>query len=395
MKPLDIDPQLLIQIYYWGVFFLCICLFFRHQDSKNCDKLLNKNSIIPSLIISVLLIIMMGLRPLSANAFGDTFAYSFGYKQLSVHNLNYTIDLNKEWLWGYIQNFCKWSGFSVSAWFLIIEIGYIGFVLLALKLLLWENTWIGMLFFLSGFSTFTYGTNGIRNGLACSMAIFAIAIAAYFKFKHLLIPSVVLFLLFGIHRSTMLPIAAFFAALFLVKDPKYAIYFWIASIGLSVVAGGWFTNFFMGLGFDDRMADYVTTKAGNEFSHSGFRWDFLLYSAMPVLLTWYVCQKIEDAPETKESMDTGIKGAGVIADAHSIRVFYVLSTTYILCNAFWVTVCRASFSNRFAYLSWFLYPIVIAYATVRLHIWKDQDQKVGFILMAHAGFTIFMYLIGK
>ena len=160
-------------------------------------------------------------------------------------------------------------------------------------------------------------------------------------------------------------------------------------------------NFFMNMGFDDRMSSYGSSMEQNasQFSQTGFRWDFLAYSAMPVCLTWYVTTKAEKERvlygDTVEETETGITGAGRIADAHSMRVFNILATTYILANSFWVMVIRASFSNRFAYLSWFLYPVVIAYAVIRLHIWFDQDKKASLILLLHAGFTIIMYMLGK
>ena len=78
-----------------------------------------------------------------------------------------------------------------------------------------------------------------------------------------------------------------------------------------------------------------------------------------------------------------------------LTLFYILATTYILANSFWVMVIKAAFSNRFAYLSWFLYPVVLAYAVIRLHIWSDQDRKAGLILLLHAGFTLVMFLLGK
>ena len=260
---------------------------------------------------------------------------------------------------------------------------------------------MAMLFFLSAFSTFTFGVNGIRNGCACSMLLFAFAIAANQSIAKLAIAGVVVLFAFGIHRSVSLPIAAFLVASYVIKSPKTAIYFWIASIGLSLVAGGAITNFFSGLGFDDRMSSYANSmdKDASQFSQTGFRWDFLLYSAMPVWLTWYVTKKAEkeraEFGDTLEETETNITGAGRIADAHSMRVFNILATTYILANSFWVMMIRAAFSNRFAYLSWFLYPVVLAYGVIRLHIWEDQDKKAGLILLVHAGFSIVMFLLGK
>ena len=399
MNALPIGPGLVPQLYYWAVFLFCLFLYFNYSGSDNCDKLLKKNSMYPALILTLFLMVYMGLRPVS-HVFGDTVNYAWGYK-LANGLAFFKIDFDKEWLWDFILQTCKQSGFTVNMWFLLIEIGYLGFVFLGLKRLLGENPWMGMLFFLSAFSTFSFGTNGIRNGLACSMVIFAFAIAANRNIGQLIIAAIVLVLAFGIHRSTALPIIAFFVASYLIKSPKVAIGFWVASIGLSLVLGGFFTNFFMGLGFDDRMTSYATSMDENahQFSQTGFRWDFLLYSAMPVWLTWYICKKVDEERalygETQEEIETGVPGAGRIADAHSMRVFYILSITYMLANAFWVMVNKAAFSNRFAYLSWFMYPVVIAYAVIRLHIWEDQDKKAGLILVAHAGFTILMYMMGK
>lgn len=376
---------------------MSLALYFNYSGSNNCDKLLKKESMLPALVLTCLLIVFMGLRPVSGK-FGDTINYAYIYNNTFGAGV-FQFDFEKEWLWDFIMRSCKVAGLTVNAWFLLIAVGYLGFVFWGLRILLGENAWMAMLFFLSAFSTFTFGTNGIRNGFACSAVILAFAIAAHQNIARLIIAGAVLVLAFGIHRSISLPILAFIAASYVIKSPKVAIYFWIASIGISLVAGGAISNFFMGLGFDDRMTQYSTDQYSEQFTQTGFRWDFLAYSAMPVWLTWHVIQKAEkgraEFGDTIEEAETNITGAGRIADAHSMRVFNILATTYILANSFWVMVIRAAFSNRFAYLSWFLYPVVIAYAVIRLHIWEDQDRKAGLILALHAGFTIVMRLLGK
>ena len=399
MSALPIDPFIVHNIYVWTVFIVCVFLYFKYSGSDSCENLMQQHSMAPAMILTVLFVIFMGLRPISY-AFGDTVNYSASYYRL-VGVAAFSIDLNEEWFWHFIELMCKQAGFTVNTFFLIIEIGYLGFIFVGLQLLLKENVWMAMLFFLSAFSTFTFGVNGIRNGCACSLVVLAFAIAANQNITRYVIALGVLFFAFGIHRSISLPIAAFLGASFIIRSPKMAIYFWIASIGISLVAGGAATNFFAGLGFDDRMSSYATSMDQNadQFSSTGFRWDFLLYSAMPVWLAWYVTKKAEkeraEFGDTIEELETNITGAGRIADAHSMRVFNILATTYILANSFWVMVIRASFSNRFAYLSWFLYPIVIAYGVIRLHIWENQDKKAGLILLAHAGFTLIMFLLGK
>ena len=179
------------------------------------------------------------------------------------------------------------------------------------------------------------------------------------------------FLAFNIHRSTALPIACVLAAFF-IKDTRIILGWWIASIFLSLVAGGPIEAFFTGLGFDDRMSNYSSENIDvSAFSSLGFRWDFLLYSAMPILLGYYVVikRKIWD------------------------QKYLLLLHTYILCNSFWVMMIRAAYSIRFAYLSWFLYALVLIYPCLKLPIWKDQGKKAALIIMGHLGFTFFMYLL--
>ena len=109
----------------------------------------------------------------------------------------------------------------------------------------------------------------------------------------------------------------------------------------------------------------------NLFSHVGFRWDFLLYSGFGTAMVWYV---------TRYRRFTD-------------RAYIIIANTYLLCNAFWIMVIRSSFSNRFAYLSWFIYPLVMAYPLLRMNLWKDQDRKTALIFFLYSGFTFFMFFI--
>ena len=150
-------------------------------------------------------------------------------------------------------------------------------------------------------------------------------------------------------------------------------YFWGISILISLLAGNTLAYLFAGLGFDDRLSDYLLVDVDESvFSRVGFRWDFLLYSAVPVLLGWYIIYR-------KRIYD---------------KVFILLLGTYILANAFWIMIIRAEYSNRFAYLSWFLYPVVLAYPLLKLKIWpKSQGQKAASIMIAHIAFTFLMVFI--
>jgi hypothetical protein len=227
---------------------------------------------------------------------------------------------------------------------------------------------LGLIFLMSSLMYYTFGMNGIRNGMACHIVLLAISLLLDSKYVW---GALLCLVAFGVHRSTLLPIAAAVVAILGFRDFRYALYFWVFSIFVSLVAGGAISNFFASLGFDDRMTQYINNQNMSEFSREGFRWDFLLYSSMPVVMGWYICikRKISD------------------------NWYNVICMAYCLCNAFWVMVIRSAFSNRFAYLSWFIYPIVIAYPLINLPVWNDQDSKTGWILLAYVGFTVGMMAI--
>lgn len=397
MTPLHIDPRWIHEGVFWIIFFLSFLSYIKYYQSSSCKLLLKQEKNFWPIVLAVFFIFFMGLRP-RWYGFGDSGNYIRGYNELIP--VYQKFNWKDEWLFRAYEVWCKRMGFTWTTFLLIIEIGYIGFMVWACKKALWENMWLAVLFCFSAFSFYTYGVNGLRNGLACSIVTLAIVLLSN---KNTRIWAIILFYCaFGIHRSTMIPSAMAFVSYFVIKRPKSAFYLWLLSIPLSLVVGSFFTSLFEGMGFDDRTSKYMSGAYLNEntFSSTGFRWDFLLYSAMPVWLIWYVNKKIDERRAMmggfcKEEQETGVVGAGIMADVDSMRLYNLLASTYLLSNMFWIFVIRAAFSNRFAYLSWFLYPFVLAYALIRLKIWSNQDKKIGIILLLHASFTIFMHLIGK
>ncbi|MBO6169279.1 MAG: EpsG family protein [Bacteroidales bacterium] len=307
----------------------------------------------------------IGLRPISG-AFGDTVNYALEYATMDPRHIS--MDWHSEWIWQLLMNGCKAAGLSINVFFLIVAAGYVLSAAWAVYRFMPGDTMLGVVFLLTSLMFFPFAVNGLRNGLACHLVL----LGASFLLDSKWLPGALICLVaFGIHRSTMLPIAALIVALFVMRNVKVSIIFWGASILVSLIAGGAISGIFAGLGFDDRMTQYVAIGDMSEFSRSGFRWDFLLYSAMPVVMAWYVC----------------------IKQQASDNWYDVLCTVYCLCNAFWIMVIRSAFSNRFAYLSWFLYPIVIAYPLVNLEIQQDQDRFTGLVLLAYAGFSVFMWFV--
>ena len=378
MEPIEfIDPWYYSTVYH--IFLVVVCwsvtLYYLGSNGQKILHAENNLSQGAAVFLALLVALFMGLRQLSRE-FGDTRVYAGGYNYLSGFEDAWAVNFKTEWGWRNLEVFCKFVlGLNVHEFFVIVALIFVGGVLICAFYLTRENLWLTMLFFYSALQTFSFGVNGVRNGMACSMLLIAIGIIASKK-KVTIMPVIIMYLALAVHRSTMLPSAAVLVSLFYLKDkPKLAFQFWLASIAISLVAGHTMEQFFASLGFDDRMSSYYNAQFDEDvaasFSSTGFRWDFLLYSTFPVLMFWYV---------------THIR-------RFNDPTYNIVASTYLLCHAFWIMVIRAAFSNRFAYLSWFLYPIVIAYPLLRMNLWEDQDRKTSIIFFFYTGFTFFMFFV--
>ena len=359
--------------YYYPVFIYSVLLLsivqYLSLQSVSQDTLLSvKKGMRGIMVYCIAFIVIVGLRPINGYYFGDTANYAHTYYGYQQGWILYKPD-SSEWLFNWVMSKAS-QIMSVQSFFLIVEVCYVVPMLWACKHLLSRNAGIAILFCLGAFSFFSYATYGIRNGMACSLILLALSFITGVK-KEKIIAGILCFCAYNIHHSTALPILCMIIAYF-YRNTRMVMYFWLFSILISLVAGGIVESFFAGLGFDDRLSGYINNHQDDDyFSSTGFRWDFLLYSVMPIWLGWYVIIK-------KKIINQNYK---------------FLLNTYILCNAFWIMLIRASFSNRFAYLSWFMYPLVLAYPLLTLPIWKDQGKKTGMILMAHVLFTYGMWLI--
>ncbi len=307
------------------------------------------------------LTLYIGLRPINGYYFGDMDTYSqiFAMNQEAVQVVN-----ANDWLFDwFIYQSAQWM--SVEVWFLLCAFLYI-FPLLRLAGKYGGNYSFFLFILLIGsFSFWTYGTNGIRNGMATSIFLLALTCRTW-KWRYFWF-----FVACNTHSTMLLPTTAYFFTL-LVKNPKYYFYGWLSAIPLALIAGGVFQSLFAGMMEDDRMSYLTDGNINNDaFSYTGFRWDFLLYSAAPVYNAYYF----------------------IIKRKWSNAFYNRIVCIYLTCNAFWILVIKSNFSNRFAYISWFMMALIIAYPWVQREFMPKQTQKMAYILLSYFGFTFLMNVI--
>ncbi len=297
--------------------------------------------------------------------FGDTVMYNKAYKILLQGK---ELVVTKDYLFNYMMIFCS-RVVSVRGFFQFVDVLYILPIFLFCKKYFRRYWFFSFFMFAGSFSFWSYGVNGLRNGLGTSFFILGL----YFYNRKILM--YICFLIgYFMHASIIIPIVAFIVS-GIYKSPKIYLYVWLVSIPLSLAGGSFWNGFFSTLGFaEDRTEGYLTggsAEYNDLFSQTGFRWDFLLYSAFAVFAGWYFIFKKK------------------ITDSFYIHIFGV----YCIANAFWILVITAAFSNRFAYLSWFLMPVVIAYPMFRYKMWEDQYKVFGLVSLAYFLFTFYMNMI--
>lgn len=313
------------------------------------------------LLITVLL--YMGTRPI-AFVFGDMINYADGFQKLQI---NPNVEINKDYIFWYFTKLCA-QIIDARDYFFLIAVIYIIPNYFFVKKYFKEYWYIPLLMIFGSFSFWTYGTNGLRNGMATS--VFIGALCLYDRNKWMMYG--LMALSYGIHNSLMIPIGAFIVS-GLYKNPKAYLYIWLAAIPLSIIGGSAWENFFGSLGIgDERVNNYMTgsVDVGTTFSSTGFRWDFVVYSGFAVFAGYYY----------------------IIKRGFQDKFYTHLWGTYMIANAFWILVIRANFSNRFAYLSWFLMAIVIAYPLFKVKFWDEHYKMVGRIFFAYYLFTYIMFL---
>lgn len=329
-----------------------------------------------SIVLAVFFTFLIGLRPIEngmAAMWADTANYCYSYNLRE--GMQFWFNPHAENLiWDNLFDWWASNRLDIALLFLLCDAIYFGCTYLACRKWFPRDTTMAYLVFLGAFSTYSYSYNGVKAGIAG--AIFLLGLAYYEK-RTL---SVALILIsWGFHHSMQMPVAAYILTLF-YKNPKWYFYGYAFCVVMSVFHVTFFANLFAGMSNDERGAEYLLATGNAEDAHiTGFRPDFLLYSIMPILIGYKIVMK------------------------EKIRVsklYSALLHMYICTNGIWCLCMYASYSNRIAYLSWFMYPFVLIYPFLKedlrgVLLLKSRNQYVQLAKVAsyHLYFTLFMELV--
>jgi hypothetical protein len=357
-----LDAALYGSVYVYFVFSITLISVFVYLNGSVGALVFNSYNKLMLWLSALFVIFFLGTRPISGQYFVDMATYAYIFDQAVITGFHSSPDWAFAWLVEFIAKF-----FSVEFFFLACTTLYIMANVIAFKRSHGRWAFAVFLCVLGGFQTYPYIVNGMRNGLAMSLLLLAFS---FWNRKLLMIA--VMAVAFGTHKSTLIPILGFILTGFCARPIVYGIVWFVAFI-ISAIGGAELTGTLGSLiftGGDERLSSYTQVELFSS-GKAGFRLDFIAYSIVPVLISYCLA-----STETKK-------------DAFYQRIL----CTYLFANAFWLLVIYSEYSNRFAYLSWFMLPWVIIYPFVpqKNSPVQTPSKYLGPALMAHFGFLYFMY----
>lgn len=322
-------------------------------------------------VFSVVLILYMGLRPIDGQ-FGDTVIYASGFREASLSKEPFVWQWRTEWLFqNLVRLFAKFT--DIHTFFLFCSFLYVGSLWWAMQRIFKSYYYIPLLIIFSMFTFWAYGVNGIRNGIGASIFILAIT-----YIQNLPVAIILGIIAVGFHTSIFLMIGAALMAWF-IKNSNIYLTGWIICVIVSYFFGESIQSFLGGIGFgaDERFTRYVTISAEELMRGegvaiiTGFRWDFLAYSSLAVIVGWYF----------------------IYRENFKDEYYKWIYNTFLITNAFWVLIIRAIYSNRFAQISWFIMPLVMIYPFMKKRFWLNHEKMLGYAILIFYAFAFYTNIL--
>lgn len=310
--------------------------------------------------LAIFFALFIGFRPVDIQ-FVDMVGYAGMYDWLTTSAGSYNWESENR-IFDNLLLYMAQNGYTKDIFFFLITSIYFIVSYIAIKRIFKDNPLAAYIVWLGAFSTFSYSVNGIKAGAAAAFFLLALS---YYDRK--IISILIALVSLGFHHSMSVCLTAYIIIM-IVKDTRYYFFFWIICLLIAAMKITYFQELFGSL-TDDRSSSYLLTTSGDHFGgKGGFRYDFILYSSVPIIIGFIAVFKRH------------LKS----------RQFSVLYNFYLLTNGIWMLCMYASFTNRIAYLSWFVYPLVLVYPLLDMKWGSDRSVTFRYITFANLAFTLFM-----
>lgn len=315
---------------------------------KSLTSFPDANLVIGTILLLVIPILFIGLRnPFGSWRYlGDTYTYTLTFQRIQNNPL-WVPDKDV----GFYYYMRVLAGlFNVQTFYFITAVIYILPVYYGFRKWFGKYAYFALAIHVSSMSFWPFGINGMRNGLATS--IFILALAFYHR-RWVMIALIAISISF--HSSLLLPAFALLAIQFF-NNTKWLLRIWLTSVPLCFLFGkkieaGLKLLMTSSVGSFDSRANFSDTTKNFFYVPSSFRIDFIFYSGIVVFLGYYFIFKLNFKNEFYQ------------------RIFNL----YLISNTIWLYLIYFPYTNRIAYLSWFLIPVLAIYPIIYSTKLKNQS----------------------
>ncbi len=338
--------------YYMTTFFIVITILIiigvlPLLRYKEIDKFPDINLAVGTILLLIIVTLFIGLRNPYGNwrYLGDTYKYTTIY--LNIQN-DPSWTSSKDYGFYFYMRFLSYF-FTIQSFYLITAILYIFPVYYTFHKWFKKYAYFALIIYVTSMSFWPFGINGMRNGLATSFFILALAFNHRKWIMYCLVALSISF-----HTSLILPTLGLIIVQF-YGNTKLLLRFWLFSIPISFLFGRNLLNTInylvsSSIGLIDERGDFSNVDS-SIFARSSFRIDFIVYSGIVIYLGYYFIYKLH----------------------YKNTFFSKLFNLYIITNTIWIYFIYFPYTNRIAYLSWFLIPVLVIYPTIHTTNLKNQS----------------------
>ena len=211
----------------------------------------------------------------------------------------------------------------------------------------------------------SYGSNTIRAGFGLALVLFSFCLENRWAKLSFAVVAV------GCNMPMLIPVCGYLFAKYVIKKERWCEGIWILFFVISATTSIISDIMMLLGGFDARAEEYVNNDSIQNSYNVGFRLDFVIYSVVPALFAKYNMKNL-------------------INDLPSYNTIY---RAYLLVNSLWLLLIRMPFTDRFAYLSWFMIPFLLLYPVLNGYLNNQRPQRyvlraIGLFLLVNAALSL-------
>lgn len=317
MEDFIIKDAAIYQYFIMAIVILEGC--FLLSKFRNNGNIVSYSNFHPGFILALAIFVLLGI------SYGtDRENYSLFFEE----TVDYGYALSRSVGWSILNIIISKVTHDVSTFFLIISFIYVFSIFFFCKKIV-TNYSLLFLATISFLGFYGMGTNTLKSGLSLAICLWAF----YYHKSKVKFCAISLLSIF-LHTTTIFPITAFIIYRY-IKDMKTALRIWFGCLIVSYAIGPLIVSYVGSYITDDYTAGYFV--GDSDVYKVGFRIDFIMYSLVPIILGYYYS----------------------IKKKYNDYFWQRLYITYILTNSIWLLLIRLPFTDRFAYLSWFLFPYIL------------------------------------